>query len=69
METQICKVKKQGGEPHVTNQQVLALHRINVYSWQSSLISLRGARNRQGGSFCTKLSFQGVAKLALAVIK
>lgn len=48
METQICRVKKQGREPYVTNQHcsVKNVPRINVYSWQSGLISSKGAYSR-----------------------
>lgn len=57
MEAQICRVKKQGREPYVTNQHCSDnnVPRINVYSWQSGLISSKGAYNRQE-DYCSALS-------------
>lgn len=57
MEAQICRVKKQGREPYVTNQhhRVKNVPRINVYSWQAGLISSKGAYNRQE-DYCSALS-------------
>lgn len=53
MEAQICRVMTQGREPYVTNQHGSGKNvlRINVYSWQPGLISLKGAYNRQEDNY------------------
>lgn len=57
MEAQICRVKKQGREPHVTNRHHSGKNvpRINDYSWQCGLISSEGAYNRQE-DYCSALN-------------